>query len=232
MAGHRRPARRRHRRDLTLDIQHLESLNDVVERITGVTHADTVPDGSVRAPTRSSWSTCRPRHCAGGWRTATSTPGRAHRRRPRELLQGGTTPPPGARPAVGRRPGRRRSPTSTAPARHRAWTMGDDVKGRGRRYDRRSGRRPITLRRAARLGAAGPTAQHVAVHVPRDDGRRGPHHRAARTPPRARGGVRGPVMEVIGADVGATALNCRVATGGERHPDACWAPAGGPARGD
>ncbi len=33
----------------TVNIQHLESLNDVVERITGVTQRETVPDGVVRA---------------------------------------------------------------------------------------------------------------------------------------------------------------------------------------
>ena len=33
----------------TVNIQHLESLNDVVERITGVTQRETVPDAVVRA---------------------------------------------------------------------------------------------------------------------------------------------------------------------------------------
>src|SRR5690348_6388945 len=33
----------------TVNVQHLESLNDVVERITGVPEADTVPDSVVRA---------------------------------------------------------------------------------------------------------------------------------------------------------------------------------------
>src|SRR3984885_15816615 len=33
----------------TVNIQHLESLNDVVERITGVVQRETVPDGVVRA---------------------------------------------------------------------------------------------------------------------------------------------------------------------------------------
>src|SRR4029077_15050891 len=33
----------------TLNIQHLESLNDVVERITGVAQRETIPDAVVRA---------------------------------------------------------------------------------------------------------------------------------------------------------------------------------------
>ena len=33
----------------TLNIQHLESVNDVVERITGVKQRETIPDGVVRA---------------------------------------------------------------------------------------------------------------------------------------------------------------------------------------
>ncbi len=42
----------------TVNIQHLESLNDVVEQITGVAAArDRARRGGPRAPTRSSWST-------------------------------------------------------------------------------------------------------------------------------------------------------------------------------
>ena len=51
----------------TVNIQHLESLNDVVEAITGVRQRETVPGrGRPRAPTRSSSSTCRPRRCGAG----------------------------------------------------------------------------------------------------------------------------------------------------------------------
>src|SRR5712692_2486153 len=32
----------------TLNVQHLESINDVVERITGVKQQETIPDGAVR----------------------------------------------------------------------------------------------------------------------------------------------------------------------------------------
>jgi Osmosensitive K+ channel histidine kinase len=38
----------------TVNVQHLESLNDVVQAITGVPQRETVPDSVVRAPNRSS----------------------------------------------------------------------------------------------------------------------------------------------------------------------------------
>ena len=41
----------------TVNIQHLESLNDVVAQITGVKQRETMPDEVVRGPTRSSSST-------------------------------------------------------------------------------------------------------------------------------------------------------------------------------
>ena len=39
----------------TLNIQHLETLNDIVAQITGVIVRETVPTGSWRTPPRSSW---------------------------------------------------------------------------------------------------------------------------------------------------------------------------------
>jgi two-component system sensor histidine kinase KdpD len=53
-----------------VNIQHLESITDVVEQITGVPQRETVPDAVVR-----------PRRCAAGWRTATSTRQRRSTRR-------------------------------------------------------------------------------------------------------------------------------------------------------
>jgi two-component system sensor histidine kinase KdpD len=41
----------------TVNVQHLESLNDVVERITGAKQRETIPDEVVRRRTRWSWST-------------------------------------------------------------------------------------------------------------------------------------------------------------------------------
>ena len=57
----------------TVNVQHLESLNDVVEQITGVPSTRPCPTRWSGPPTRSSWSTCRRRRCGDGWRTATST---------------------------------------------------------------------------------------------------------------------------------------------------------------
>jgi 2-iminoacetate synthase ThiH len=57
----------------TVNIQHLESLGDVVESITGVRQRETVPARWYGGPTRLSWSTCPRRPCADAWRTATST---------------------------------------------------------------------------------------------------------------------------------------------------------------
>ncbi len=38
----------------TLNVQHLESLNDIVAKITGVVVRETVPDSVLERPTRSS----------------------------------------------------------------------------------------------------------------------------------------------------------------------------------
>jgi two-component system sensor histidine kinase KdpD len=54
----------------TVNIQHLESLNDVVEKITGVPQRETVPDAVVRAADQVELVDMR---CAAGWRTAIST---------------------------------------------------------------------------------------------------------------------------------------------------------------
>jgi two-component system sensor histidine kinase KdpD len=45
------------------NVQHLESLNDLIGKITGVVVRETVPTRSSSGRTRSSWSICRPRSC-------------------------------------------------------------------------------------------------------------------------------------------------------------------------
>jgi two-component system, OmpR family, sensor histidine kinase KdpD len=66
-----------------VNIQHLESLNDVVQQITGVTQRETVPDEVVRRADQVELVDMAPRRCAAGWRTATSTrPRRSTRRWP------------------------------------------------------------------------------------------------------------------------------------------------------
>ena len=57
----------------TVNIQHLESLNDEVERITGVRQRETVPDDVVRTADQIQLVDMSPRRCAAGWPTATST---------------------------------------------------------------------------------------------------------------------------------------------------------------
>ena len=58
----------------TVNIQHIESLNDVVRQITGSYSARRSPTRSCEAPTRSNWSTSRPRPCVTGSARAWSTP--------------------------------------------------------------------------------------------------------------------------------------------------------------
>ena len=70
----------------TVNIQHLESLNDVVTRITGVTQRETVPDAFVRAADQIELVDMSPealrRRMAHGNVYAAGT----HRRRARQLL--------------------------------------------------------------------------------------------------------------------------------------------------
>ena len=74
----------------TLNVQHLESLNDVVAQITGVVVRETVPDARARArPTRSSWSTCRPTTCSSACTRARSTCPRRPQQAVRKLLPQG-----------------------------------------------------------------------------------------------------------------------------------------------
>jgi two-component system sensor histidine kinase KdpD len=48
----------------TVNVQHLESLNDVVSGITGVQVRETVPDPFLTPPTTWCWSTCPLTICA------------------------------------------------------------------------------------------------------------------------------------------------------------------------
>ena len=129
-----------------------------------------------------------PRRCAAGWPTATST-GREGRRRARELLPG--RQPVGAaraRPALARRPGRRRRSR-----RYRA-DHGIDASWptRERVVVALSGgpEGETLLRRGARIASRGAGGELLAVHVARSDGLSGrpaarprdpaPAHRRAR----------------------------------------------------
>ena len=50
----------------TLNVQHIESLNDVVAQITGVIVAEKVPDRVIDEAPRSNWSTLRRRNSSSG----------------------------------------------------------------------------------------------------------------------------------------------------------------------
>ncbi len=76
----------------TVNIQHLESLNDVVEKITGVPQRERIRTRWCAPRTRSRPWTCHPRRCGGGWRTATSTRGRRSTRRCPTTSRSVTTP--------------------------------------------------------------------------------------------------------------------------------------------
>ncbi len=50
----------------TVNVQHLESLNDVVSGVTGIQVRETVPDPFLMPLMKSYWSICRPTICANG----------------------------------------------------------------------------------------------------------------------------------------------------------------------
>ena len=56
----------------TVNVQHLESLNDVVSGVTGIQVRETVPDPSLIPRMRWCWSTCRPMICASACTKAKS----------------------------------------------------------------------------------------------------------------------------------------------------------------
>ena len=114
----------------TVNIQHLESLNDVVEQITGVKQRETIPDEVVRArrPDRARRHDARGAAPAHGPRQ--HLPRREDRRRARQLLPAGQPRRAArARAAVGRRP-RRRGARRTTASRHgidRPWETRERV---------------------------------------------------------------------------------------------------------
>ena len=91
----------------TLNVQHIESLNDVIAQITGVRVRETFPIRSSTAPTRSSSSTSPPTTSSSASRKARST----SPSRPKKALEHFFAPPNDgaarARLAAHRRAGRR-----------------------------------------------------------------------------------------------------------------------------
>ena len=185
----------------TVNIQHLESLNDVVEKITGVPQRETVPDAVVRArrPDRAGRHDARGAAPPDGARQHLH--GREGRRRPGQLLPG-RQPHRAARagPALAGRPGRRRAAAATAPQH--------DIDGTWEARERvvvalTGGPEGETLiRRAARIAARSAGGDLLAVHVARSDGldRRQPGRpgRASGTLVESLGGT---YHQVVGDDV-------------------------------
>ncbi len=58
----------------TVNVQHLESLNDRVTELSGVRVRETIPDASCAGPMRSCWSISRPRPCSSACAPGRSTP--------------------------------------------------------------------------------------------------------------------------------------------------------------
>ena len=161
----------------TLNIQHLESLNDVVERITGVPQRETVPDAVVRAADQIELVDMSPeslrRRMAHGnvyppEKVDAALSQILQRRQPDRAARTGA--------ALGRRPGRRRycrntgkNTTSTRywEARERVVVAlpGDDT---GERLIRRAAR--IAQRSSKAAGTGSASAELLAVHIARSDG--------------------------------------------------------------
>ncbi len=115
----------------TVNLQHLESLNDVVERITGVVQHETVPDPVVRAADQIELVDMAPEALRRRLAHGNVYPPGAHRRRPRELLPHREPHrPAGAGPAVGGRPGRRGAQRLPRAPQHRR-AVGDQGAGGG-----------------------------------------------------------------------------------------------------
>ena len=193
----------------TVNIQHLESLNDVVEQITGVPQRETVPDEVVRAADQVELVDMTPEALRRRMAHGNVYHAGEGRRRARQLLPGRQPHRPArAGPALAGRQGRRPARPVPRRPRHRRH-LGDPRTGR-RRADRRPrgrhpdppgrpdrrphqgrrpagrARRPQRRPRRRRPGPAGPAAGaggEPRRHLPPGRRRRHPD-RAARLRPR------------------------------------------------
>ena len=162
-----------------LNIQHLESLNDVVEQITGVKQRETIPDAVVRRADQIELVDMTPEALRRRHGARQHLPRRADRRRARQLLPARQPRRAArARAAVGRRPGRRRPRRSTASATASSDAVGDARAGR-RRAHRRAGRGPAHPAGRAD-GPARPTASSSPCTSSPQDGLAAAARRAAR----------------------------------------------------
>ena len=174
----------------TLNIQHLESLNDVVERITGITQRETIPDEVARRADQIELVDMSPEALRRRMAHGNVYPAEQDRCRARQLLpRREPRRAPGARPPLGGRPRRRGARPVPAPSRHRP-ALGDP-RARARRAHRRRRRRPARPSCLAHGATRQGRPRRRARHAP---GRpRGDCPRCAREPAGARGTPRGDV---------------------------------------
>ena len=146
----------------TVNIQHIESLNDVVQQITGVPQRETLPDAVLRARRPDRGRRPGPAGAARPARRGQRLPGGAHRRGAVELLP--ARQPDGAAragPALAGRRGRQR-----AARRYRAeHGITQQVGGPGTRR-RRADRRPGGRDPASAAAPASPPARPAASCSP------------------------------------------------------------------
>ena len=153
----------------TVNIQHLESLNDVVESITGVRQQETVPDEVVRAADQIELVDMSPEALRRRMAHGNIYGRRPGRRRPGQLLPGRQPLGPArARAAVARRP-RRRGPRAL-PGRPRA--SRDQWPARERVVVALTGGAgsETLLRRGARIASRAAGGELLACHVQSAEG--------------------------------------------------------------
>ena len=206
----------------TVNVQHLESLNDIVEAITGVPQRETVPDAVVRA--------------ADQIELVDMTPEALRRR----MAHGNIYAPDKVDAALGNyfRPG-----NLTALRELALLWLADSVEDGLQRYREQHGitatwetRERIVvaltggpegdtlIRRAARIAARASAADLLAVHVARSDGLAGAEHRRAR--PAAAAGRVARRQLPLGRRRRRPARGPRLRPGRQRDPDRASARAG------
>ena len=198
----------------TVNIQHLESLNDVVESITGVRQRETVPDEVVRRADQIELVDMSPEALRRRMAHGNIYKAGAGRRRAGELLPG-RQPLGAARAgaAVAGRPGRRGAGALPRRPRHRL-VVADPRAGRRRAHGRPGGRDPAAPRRPHRLARR----RRRAARGARRPGRRAERRRRCPASRRCAGSPTssaGRGHAVTGADLAEAILD--VARGRQRH---------------
>ena len=226
LAGRRGHPRRRHHVLSTVNIQHLESLNDVVERITGVRQQETVPDEVVRRAEQVELVDITPEALRRRLAHGNVYPADRSTRRWPTTSSRATSPRCARWPCSGwpTRSRSRCSATATDQRHHRH--LGDPGTGRGRAH-RRPGERDACCAAPPASPSAPARRELFAVHVLRGDGLVGASGRragrAAHGWPRTSARRSTPV---VGDDVPAGAARLRPRR--RRHPAGAGHLAAGP----